>query len=243
MGVREYKFAGDDRHLLNEYHRQLDSLGEWQINFTPDTKHQTYAFDHIGSGDHGIFATDEFYPRSGNYDFRYKSVECGKTDKVKVEFDTYPEADSVVFKDKYGVTYPIKDRIITFTGVSKADTNFIYAYRGDKKIGKLFLNTYQKKTYKVVLVSVNGAKIQNENKLEKYLNEVYKQCAVSFKDSTDEISIPDLKNFTHGGSGILTVYNDDQKKVLKTYDEQTKDGTSYIISINAEANYYQTDDE
>ncbi len=35
MGVKEYKFSGDDRHLLNEYHRQLDSLGEWQINFTP----------------------------------------------------------------------------------------------------------------------------------------------------------------------------------------------------------------
>ncbi|MBO4371802.1 MAG: hypothetical protein J5826_02610, partial [Bacteroidales bacterium] len=57
MGVNEYKFAGDDRYLLNEYHRQLDELGEWQINFTP-AKNQTYAFDQIGSGNHGIFDTD-----------------------------------------------------------------------------------------------------------------------------------------------------------------------------------------
>ena len=111
MGVNDYKFAGDDRYLLNEYHRQLDELGEWQINFTP-AKNQTYAFDQIGSGNHGIFDTDQYYPTSGSYDFRYKSVECGKSDKVKVEFDTYPQADSVVFKDKYGVTYPIKNRIL-----------------------------------------------------------------------------------------------------------------------------------
>ncbi len=46
MGVKEYQLTGDNRHLLNEYHRQLDSLGEWQIDFLPDTKHQTYAFAH-----------------------------------------------------------------------------------------------------------------------------------------------------------------------------------------------------
>ncbi len=26
MGIKEYQFAGDNKHLLNEYHRQLDSL-------------------------------------------------------------------------------------------------------------------------------------------------------------------------------------------------------------------------
>ena len=234
MGIQEYRVTGGNKAILKEYHRKSDSLAQWQINFLPDTKHQTYAFDQLGSGDHGIFATDEYYPSSGDYDFRYKSVECGKTDKVKVEFGTYPQADSVVFKDKYGVTYPInlKDRILTFTGVSKADTNYIYAYRGDKKIGKLFLNTYQRKTYKVVLVSVNEAKIPYDNKLEKYLNKVYNQCAVSFKDSTDKISIPDLKTFSHGGSGVLTVYNDDQKKVLNAYDSKMQDNTYYLFFVD-----------
>ena len=232
MGKEEFNATGGNSVLLKDYHRKSDSLAQWQINFLPDTKHQTYAFDRIGSGDHGIFATDEYYPRSGDYDFRYKSVECGKNDKVEVEFGSYPEADSVVFKDKYGVTYPIKDRILTFTGVSKADTNYIYAYRGDKKIGKLFLNTYQRKTYKVVIVSVNGAKIQNENKLEKYLNEVYSQCAVNFEISKDEIKIDDLKSFSHGGSGILTVYNDDQKKVLNAYDSKMQDNTYYLFFVD-----------
>ncbi|MBP5368058.1 MAG: hypothetical protein J6Z01_06385, partial [Bacteroidales bacterium] len=173
--------------------------------------------------------------QSGSYDFRYKSVECGKNDKVKVEFDTYPEADSVVFKDKYGVTYPIssKDNVLSFTGVSKADTNYIYAYRGDKKIGKLFLNTYQKKTYKVVFVRVNGAaKKLNAKEITKYLNKVYNQCAVSFEDSIDNITIGNLTSFSHGGSGVLTVYNDDQKKVLQVYDKEMKDGVYYLFFID-----------
>ncbi|MBO7124400.1 MAG: hypothetical protein J6V74_00980 [Bacteroidales bacterium] len=58
MGVKEYKFAGDYRHVLNEYHRQLDSLGEWQINFTP-AKNQTYAFDQIGSGFLTVYNDDQ----------------------------------------------------------------------------------------------------------------------------------------------------------------------------------------
>ena len=234
MGKTEFNATGGNSVLLKEYHRKSDSLAQWQINFSKYDA-QTYAFDHIGSGNHGIFSSSEYYPQVGSYDFRYKSVECGKNDKVKVEFDTYPEADSVVFKDKYGVTYPIssKDNVLSFTGVSKADTNYIYAYRGDKKIGKLFLNTYQKKTYKVVFVRVNGAaKKLNAKEITKYLNKVYNQCAVSFEDSIDNITIDDLTSFSHGGSGILTVYNDDQKMVLKTYDERMKDGVYYLFFID-----------
>ncbi|MBR2887236.1 MAG: hypothetical protein IKB95_03335, partial [Bacteroidales bacterium] len=232
MGKNEFNATGGNSVLLKEYHRKSDSLAQWQINFSKYDA-QTYAFDHIGSGNHGIFSGADYYPQVGSYDFRYKSVECGKNDKVKVEFGSYPQADSVVFKDKYGVTYPIKDRILTFTGVSKADTNFIYAYRGDQKIGKLFVNTYQQKIYKVVFVKVNGAaKKLNAKEITKYLNKVYNQCAVSFEDSIDNITINDLTSFSHGGSGILTVYNDDQKRVLQAYDKEMKDGVYYLFFID-----------
>ncbi len=232
MGKDEFNATGGNSVLLKEYHRKSDSLAQWQINFSKYDA-QTYAFDHIGSGNHGIFSSSDYYPQSGSYDFRYKSVECGKNDKVIVEFDTYREKDSVVFKDKYGVIYPIKDRILTFTGVNQADTNFIYAYRGEQKIGKLFLNTYQQKTYKVVFVRVNGAaKKLNAKEITKYLNKVYNQCAVSFEDSIDNITIDDLTSFSHGGSGILTVYNDDQKRVLQAYDKEMKDGVYYLFFID-----------
>ena len=117
MGIKEYRATSGNAALLKDYHRRSDSLAQWQINFLPSQK-QDYAFDYLGSGDHGIFATDEYYPKSGNYDFRYKSIESGKTDKVIVDFGSYPEKDSVVFKDKYGVKLKVsKGNILNFTGV------------------------------------------------------------------------------------------------------------------------------
>ncbi len=234
MGKTEFNATGGNSVLLKEYHRKSDSLAQWQINFSKYDA-QTYAFDYLGSGNHGIFSSSEYYPQVGSYDFRYKSVECGKNDKVIVEFDTYPQADSVVFKDKYGVTYPVslKDNVLSFTGVSKADTNYIYAYRGDKKVGKLFLNTYQRKIYKVVFVRVNGAaKKLNEEKVQEHLNKVYNQCAVKFEIETAKLDLPDLTSFSHGGSGILTVYNEDQKKVLRAYDKEMKDGVYYLFFVD-----------
>ena len=215
MGIKEYRATGGNSALLKDYHSKSDSLAQWQINFLPDTATQIYGFDYLGSGNHGIYSGSEYYPYlSANYDLRYKSVETGKTDKVIVDFGSYLEADSVIFKDKYGVTLKLsKGNILNFTGVAKPDTNYIYAYRGDEKIGKLSVNTYKQKTYKVVLVSVNGAKLPKISKMEDYLNKVYKQCAVSFDVDTANFSLPELISFSHGGSGVLTVYNDDQKKV------------------------------
>ena len=233
MGKNEFNATGGNSVLLKEYHRKSDSLAQWQINFISAKKQQVYAFDQIGSGNHGIFSGADYYPQVGSYDFRYKSVECGKNDKVIVEFDTYPQADSVVFKDKYGVTYPISltDNVLSFTGVSKADTNYIYAYRGDQKIGKLFLNTYQQKTYKVVLVSVNGAKLPNTKKLEDYINKVYKQCAVSIEIATDTLSIKKLFPFSHGDKNRFSGYNDDQKKVLQAFDSRIQPDVNYLFFI------------
>ncbi|MBQ3619057.1 MAG: hypothetical protein II939_12965, partial [Bacteroidales bacterium] len=232
MGIKEYRATGGNKALLKEYHRKSDSLAQWQINFTKYDA-QTYAFDRVGSGNHGIFATDEYYPKSGSYDFRYKSVESGKSDRVVVDFGSYPEKDSVIFKDKYGVKLKVVDgNILAFTGVSKADTNFIYAYRGDQKIGKLFLNTYQKKTYKVVLISVNGAKLPNVKDLENYLNKVYRQCADSFKIETRDLQVSGIENFTHGGTKVAgSVWNASQKAVLEAFGEKYEDNTAYLFFI------------
>ncbi len=233
MGIQEYRTTGGNRALLNEIHRKSDSLAQWQINFKSAEARQTYAFDRLGSGNHGIFATEEYYPTSGNYDFRYKSVECGQTDRVVVDFGSYSEKDSVIFKDKYGVKLKVVDgNILTFTGVTQADTNFIYAYRGDKKIGKLFLNTYQRKTYKVVLVSVNDATLPNTSTLADYLNKVYRQCVDSFKIETRELQVSGIDNFTHGGTKVAgSVWNESQKTVLEAFGEKYEDNTAYLFFI------------
>ncbi len=56
--------------------------------------------------------------KSGSYHLRYKSVESGKSDKVIVDYGSYPYRDSVIFKDKYGVKLKVVDgNILSFTGV------------------------------------------------------------------------------------------------------------------------------
>ena len=59
MGIKEYRATGGNAVLLKEYHRKSDSLAQWQINFSKYDK-QTYAFDHIGIGNHGTFTTNEY---------------------------------------------------------------------------------------------------------------------------------------------------------------------------------------
>ncbi|MBQ9214268.1 MAG: hypothetical protein IJ150_10080, partial [Bacteroidales bacterium] len=233
MGIKEYRATGGNAALLKDYHRKSDSLAQWKINFLPDTATQIYGFDYLGSGNHGIFSGSEYYPSVNGYDLRYKSVECYKTDKVIVDFGSYPEKDSVVFKDKYGVTLKLsKGNVLNFTGVAKPDTNYIYAYRGDEKIGKLSVNTYQQTHKTVVLVSVNGAKLPRTDEIQKYLNDIYKQAVIEWYVEEDNINIPDLKKFTHGGSSWTGVYNDDQKKVLESYDDKIEKDKYYLFFVN-----------
>ena len=232
MGVKEYQFAGDNRHLLNEYHRQLDSLGEWIIQFDVFDK-QDYGFDKV-SNKKGIFSGAEYYPYlSANYDLRYKSVETGKSDKVKVDFGSYPK-DSVIFKDKYGVKLKFTDKnILTFTGTNQADTNYIYAYHGDQKIGKLMLNVYKRKPIKVCLVMVNGAHHKESfSEIKKYLNKVFKPAVVEFEITHADFKISELTSFSHGGSPWNSVYNDDQKRVLRAYNDSIKDGVYCLFFID-----------
>ena len=168
--------------------------------------------------------------KSGSYHLRYKSVESDKNDKVIVDYGSY--RDSVIFKDKYGVKLKVVDgNILTFTGVSQSDTNYIYAYRGDKKIGKLFLNTYKPQTKYIELVSVNRAKIDKSITAEG-LNQIFKGAVVNFKIEIKSLDIRDLKTFTHGGSNWHSVYNDDQKKVLEAYDSQMKDDKFYLFFVD-----------
>jgi hypothetical protein len=234
MGIKEYRATGGNAALLKDYHRKSDSLAQWKINFLPDTATQIYGFDYLGSGNHGIYSGSEYYPSVNGYDFRYKSVECYKTDKVVVDFGSYPEKDSVIFKDKYGVTLKLsKGNVLNFTGVAKPDTNYIYAYRGDQKVGKLMLNVYKRKPIKVCLVMVNGAHHKESfAEIKKYLDKVYKPAVVEFEIFSANFKMPELTSFSHGGSPWNSVYNDDQKRVLRAYNDSIKDGIYYLFFID-----------
>ncbi|MCQ2976248.1 MAG: hypothetical protein MJ211_15720, partial [Bacteroidales bacterium] len=136
-------------------------------------------------------------------------------------------------KDRFGIKLKLsKDNILTFTGTQKPDTNYIYAYDNlGKRIGKLFVYTYKRQTKNVVLVSVNNAKIDKSITVDG-LNKIFKPAVTEFIISEDKIEIPDLKNFTHGGSNWHSVYNSDQKLVLEAYDKNIKDDNFYLFFID-----------
>jgi len=79
------------------------------------------------------------------------------------------------------------------------------------------------KTYNVVLVSVNGAKLPDTNRLQEYLNSVYHQANVEFSVSTDRLDVENLFPFSHGDKNRFSGYNDDQKRVLEAYDSRIEE--------------------
>ncbi|MCQ2976308.1 MAG: hypothetical protein MJ211_16020, partial [Bacteroidales bacterium] len=157
------------------------------------------------------------------------------TDYVKVDFSKYRGGDkeNIVFKDRYGIKLKLNnDNTLTFIATNKPDTNYIYAYDKDGvRIGKLFVYTYQKQTKNVVLVSVNGAKIDKTITVDG-LNKIFNPAVTEFIISEDKIEIPDLETFTHGGSNWHSVYNSDQKLVLETYDKNIKDDNFYLFFVD-----------
>ncbi|MCQ2976223.1 MAG: hypothetical protein MJ211_15595 [Bacteroidales bacterium] len=241
MYIKEFRVTGCNQILLNDYHRKLDSTANFQLNFLPSDK-QVYAFDYLGSGDHGIFANNEYYPKSGSYDFRYKSVKTSQTDYVKVDFSTYRGGDkeNIVFKDRYGIKLKlIDDNTLAFTASNKPDTNYIYAYDKDGvRIGKLFVYTYNQKIHNVFLVPVKSNGTQNVNlpnveEVSRAVKKTFNQSVTSFKfQIVDPVIIPDLTTFTHGGSKWTSVFNDDQKKVLEAYDDKMNDNDFYLFFVD-----------
>ncbi|MCQ2976168.1 MAG: zinc-dependent metalloprotease [Bacteroidales bacterium] len=143
---------------------------------------------------------------------------------------SYPKKGSVIFKDKYYVILKLaKDKVVKFSSKSTADTNFIYVYRSEQRIGKLIVKYYQSKIYKLVMVSVNGGKLSLPSDLKKYIDNIYHQVNVDFKISTTTLEIKDLLPFKHGDKKRLSGYNDDQKRVLQAFDSQAKDDINYLF--------------
>ena len=64
------------------------------------------------------------------------------------------------------------------------------------------------------------------------LHKVYKQAVDTIEIETDTLTVNGLDKFSHGGSGVLTVYNDDQKRVLRAYNDSIKDGVYYLFFID-----------
>ncbi len=119
------------------------------------------------------------------------------------------------------------DGLLKTTARGDRDTTAIYAYNADNQIvGKVNILSYDKQTRKICLVPIGNAKAPDATKIKSQLDEIFKNLMIDFEVSiANKIDI-DYKNgaqFTHGGSGVIGVYNADQKSAIAKLKERSID--------------------
>ena len=90
-------------------------------------------------------------------------------------------------------------------------------------LGRLTLLSFQEKRIRIRLVSVNCANLHNCDDVEARLNEIFRAGVVRV-DVDDENTILNVAfergaTLTHGGSGLLTVYSDDELSCIREYEK------------------------
>ncbi len=70
------------------------------------------------------------------------------------------------------------------------------------------------------------------DEIQKHLNKVFKPAVVEFEILHADFKMSELTSFSHGGSPWNSVYNDDQKRVLRAYNDSIKDGVYYLFFID-----------
>ena len=131
--------------------------------------------------------------------------------KLKLRLRPTP---TYTFKNERGVPVLCKDGILEVTARGDRDTTSIYAYDADNHIvGKVNVLSYDKVTRKICLVPVGDTKAPDASAVKQGLDDIFAKLMVDFDVTIGEpITIQYAKNnkFTHGGSGVIGVYNADQ---------------------------------
>ncbi|MCB0488634.1 MAG: hypothetical protein KDC99_09155 [Cyclobacteriaceae bacterium] len=102
--------------------------------------------------------------------------------------------------------------------------------------GKLNMISYGIEKKNLVLASVNGTKKMDVETVKSTLNDIYSQGVVEWTDVLQEdfsVSGIDEGNIDDGGSGVLSNYTNDMKKILRAYtaDHTLANNTYYLFLV------------
>ncbi|MDR1526048.1 MAG: AHH domain-containing protein, partial [Dysgonamonadaceae bacterium] len=113
----------------------------------------------------------------------------------------------------------------------------LYAYlkqdSTETVVGKLNLLSFDEQIKKVYLVGVNGAPLPSIYALQEELNRIYAPALTRWNVAQAKainVTFPN-GSMTHGGSNAFSVYNADQKKVIKAFGEMEKEAY-YLFFVN-----------
>ena len=242
MGVEEYKKCGGSKALLRENIKEKDS----QVTRSGNVKFLSagdYLFDTYDNYS-GKTGYAERFPSIGEGDYKpaYACVESN----TKLEIKAEPYAN-ITFKNERGVPLICKDGILEVTARGDRDTTSIYAYDADNNIvGKVNVMSYDKVTRKICLVPVGNTEAPDATKIKQGLDEFFAKLMVDFEVTIAEpVTIQYAKGsvFTHGGSGVIGVYNTDQKAAISKLKERGVDEETAYLFLVEKSNALKDNDD
>ncbi|GHT23311.1 hypothetical protein AGMMS4957_14690 [Bacteroidia bacterium] len=231
MGEKEFNETGGNSRLMNEHNKEKEAKANPSVTFVASSE-QKYGFDSYAENKSAI--QNEYPELKSGYRPPFKSVESFKTDKVQ----TNNTDKDVTFRTEMGVPVTESGKTLTVRGSYDGDEQALYAYAGKDEtetvVGKLNVLSFDTKKKKVYLVSVNNANLPNAMTLQQELNRIYAPAVVSWAvQNAKAVSVTFAKGkMTHGGSGLLAVYNADQKSVIKAFGSMEKDAL-YLFFVSS----------
>gem|GEM_PF-1127818 len=230
MGVEEYKKCGGSKALLRENIKEKDS----QVTKSGNVKFFSagdYLFDTYDNYS-GKTGYAERFPSIGEGDYR-PAYACAESN-TKIEIKAEPYAN-ITFKNERGVPLICKGGILEVTARGDRDTTSIYAYDAENHIvGKVNVLSYDKQTRKICLVPIGDTKVPDASAVKQGLDEIFAKLMMDFDVTIGEpITIQYAKNniFTHGGSGMIGVYNTDQKAAISKLKERGIDNETVYLFL------------
>ncbi|MBO9203039.1 MULTISPECIES: hypothetical protein [Niastella] len=206
------------------------------VKFLPHGKQQ-YAFDEYQPVYKASVLFREKYEKlNDNYYVNSKAIVEAKTDVVKAVVEIKDKSivvDSIRFVTGKGTRYEstlLADSTsweIRIVGGPAADAQELYALypQGGGKflsLGKLLIASYPERTFKLVLVPVNGASV-NKDAISQKLDAIYKPVGISFQVTQDQSFDDNSWDLVHdnklavSGSGWLSTLTDEMKALNKAY--------------------------
>ena len=100
-------------------------------------------------------------------------------------------------------------------------------------LGKLSVVTYDEIVKDLVIVPINGNKYPyNEGALRTQLNKIYGQAVVKWNITfAQNFDVPGIDPFDDGGSGLLSNYSPDMRKVVNAYKANVQRNTYYLFLV------------
>ncbi len=173
------------------------------------------------------------YEQLGDGYVPFKLLPPGKSDVVQASIsikDKDIDPNKLLFKTPKGTEFSYKYEndiyTISLTGGEANDGQEVYALypNGSRyyNLGKLIVVSYPERTYKAIVVAVNGNTVDMET-IKRTLDEVYSPVGITWVLSEDKGFSYNVETIATDGSGFLRSYTPEMLTLNKTYKQYVTD--------------------